>query len=84
MRDKDKVALGRIVMAHREHVIAIQPFGKGLLGTTLRYPYELREPKTYFQGIRSRKMPKDMVSLASHILDTKAGPFRLRKIQGSV
>ena len=75
MRDKDKVALGRIVMAHREHVMAIQPFGKGLLGTTLRYPYELREPKAYFRGIRSRRMPKDMVSLASHILDTKAGHF---------
>ncbi len=75
MRDKDKVALGRIVMAHREHVMAIQPFGKGLLGTTLRYPYELREPKAYFRGIRSRRMPKEMVSLASHILDTKAGHF---------
>jgi len=35
MRDKDRVALARIVMAHREHVMAIQPFGKGLLGTTL-------------------------------------------------
>ena len=35
-------------MAHREHVIAIQPFDKGLLGQTLRYPYELRQAKSYF------------------------------------
>lgn len=75
MRDKGKVALARIVMAHREHVIAIQPFGKGLLGTTLRYPYELREPGPYFRGLRSRKMSKDMVALAVHILDSKAGRF---------
>jgi Ku protein len=75
MQDKDKVALARIVMAHREHVIAIQPFGKGLLGTTLRYPYELRDSNPYFRGIHKKRMPKDMISLASHILDTKTGHF---------
>ena len=75
MQDKGKVALARIVMAHREHMIAIQPFGKGLLGTTLRYPYELRDSNPYFRGIRKKRMSKDMVSLASHILDTKAGHF---------
>ena len=75
MQDKGKVALARIVMAHREHAIAIQPFGKGLLGTTLRYPFGLRDSNPYFRGIHKRRMPKDMVSLASHILDTKAGHF---------
>jgi DNA end-binding protein Ku len=75
MQDKERVALARIVMAHREHILAIQPYGKGLLGVTLRYPYELREPNAYFRGIRNKRMPKDMVSLASHILDSKAGHF---------
>jgi DNA end-binding protein Ku len=75
MQDKGKVALARIVMAHREHIMAIQPFGNGLLGTTLRYPYELRDPKAYFRGIRKKRMPRDMVALASHILDSKAGRF---------
>jgi Ku protein len=42
MKNKDRVALARIVMANREHVVAIEPFGKGLLGTRLRYPYEIR------------------------------------------
>lgn len=75
MRDKGRVALARIVMAHREHVLAIQPFDKGLLATTLRYPYELREPKSYFRGIHKKRSPKEMISLAAHILDTKAGHF---------
>ena len=75
MQDKGKVALARIVMAHREHILAIQPYGKGLLGITLRYPYELREPSVYFRGIRNKRMPKDMVSLAAHILESKAGHF---------
>src|SRR5262249_39186829 len=45
MKDSDRVALGRIVLARRERIIAIEPMGKGLLGTTLRYPYEVREEK---------------------------------------
>jgi Ku protein len=75
MQDKGKVALARIVMAHREHIIAIQPYGKGLLGVTLRYPYELREPNAYFRSIHKKRMPKDMVALAAHILDSKSGHF---------
>jgi DNA end-binding protein Ku len=75
MKDQDRVALARIVLTNREHVIAIEPLGKGLLGTTLRYPYELRDENDYFDDIKSPKISKDMVELASHILDTKAAHF---------
>jgi DNA end-binding protein Ku len=56
-------------------VIAIEPLGKGLLGTTLRYPYELRDEDEYFDDIKNPKISKDMIELASHILDTKAAHF---------
>ena len=75
MRDQDRVALARIVLTNREHVIAIEPLCKGLLGTTLRYPYELRDEDEYFGDIKSPKISKDMVELASHILETKAAHF---------
>ncbi len=75
MKDKDRVALARIVLTNREHIIAIEPLGKGLLGTTLRYPYELREEDDYFESIKSPKISKDMIELASHILDSKAARF---------
>src|SRR4051812_3081941 len=75
MKDKDRVALARIVMAHREHIIALEPLGKGLLGTTLRYDYEVRDEKDYFKGIPQPRIAKDMVKLAEHILDSKAGHF---------
>jgi DNA end-binding protein Ku len=75
MKDQDRVALARIVLTNREHIIAIEPLGKGLLGTTLRYPYELREEGAYFDDIKSPKISKDMIELASHILDTKAAHF---------
>jgi DNA end-binding protein Ku len=75
MKDKDRVALARIVLSNREHVIAIEPLGKGLLGTTLRYPYELRDEDEYFDDIKNPKISKDMIDLATHILDSKAAHF---------
>ena len=75
MKDQDRVALARIVLTNREHIIAIEPLGKGLLGTTLRYPYELRNEDEYFDDIKNPKISKDMIELASHILDTKAAHF---------
>ena len=75
MKRKDKVALARVVLANREHVIALKPLGKGLLGTTLRYPYELRDEDDDFDDIPSPRVSKDMVDLASHILDQKASKF---------
>jgi Ku protein len=75
MKDKDRVALARIVLSNREHVIAIEPLGKGLLGTTLRYPYELRDEDEYFDDIKNPKISRDMIELASHILDGKAAHF---------
>jgi DNA end-binding protein Ku len=75
MKDKDRAALARIVMANREHVIALQPLGKGILGTTLRYDYEVRDEKQYFASVPSVRAAKEMLDLARHILDTKAGYF---------
>jgi DNA end-binding protein Ku len=79
MRDKDRVAIARIVMAHREHIIALEPLGKGLIGTTLRYGYEVRDEKAYFKDIPSTRIARDMVKLAEHILDSKAGHFDPKK-----
>jgi DNA end-binding protein Ku len=75
MRGKSMVALGRVVLSKRERVITLQPWGKGLLGTTLRYPYEVRDEEIYFDAIGEVKIPKDMLVLAEHILDTKAARF---------
>jgi DNA end-binding protein Ku len=81
MKDKGRVALARIVFANREHILAIEPWGKGMLGTTLRYDYEVRDEAEVFKGIASPRVPKDMVSLAGHILDSKAGHFDASKFK---
>jgi DNA end-binding protein Ku len=75
MKNKGRVALARIVLTNREHIIAIEPLGKGLLGITLRYPYEVRDEQAYFDAIKTPKISQDMIELASHILDSKAAHF---------
>ena len=75
MKDKGRVALARIVFANREHILAIEPWGKGMLATTLRYDYEVRDEAEVFKGIPNPRVAKEMVSLAGHILDSKAGHF---------
>ncbi|GAC1549676.1 MAG: Ku protein [Beijerinckiaceae bacterium] len=75
MRGKDMVALGRIVLARRERVMMLQAWDKGLLGTTLRYPYEVRDAESYFSDIADIKISREMLGLAEHILESKAADF---------
>jgi DNA end-binding protein Ku len=75
MRDKGMVALGRVVLSKRERVVMLQARGKGLLGATLRYPYEVRDDAIYFGDIPDVHIPKDMLALAEHILESKAATF---------
>jgi len=75
MRGKAMVALARVVLAKRERVIMLQPWDKGLMGTTLRYPYELRDAKEYFDDLPTIKVASDMLKLAEHILKTKEADF---------
>ena len=75
MRGKGMVALGRLVLSKRERVIALEPYDKGLLGTTLRYPYEVRKAEGYFCDLPDLTIAPDMRKLAEHILDSKAAEF---------
>jgi DNA end-binding protein Ku len=81
IRKEGMVALGRVVFTSREHVMALEPRGKGLLGITLRYPYEIRKEEQYFDDIENEKIPKDMLELASHIVETKSGHFNPKKFE---
>jgi DNA end-binding protein Ku len=75
MRRKRMVALGRLLLSKRERVIALEAYDKGMLGTTLRYPYEVRSAEDYFCDLPELTIAPDMLTLAEHILDRKAGEF---------
>jgi len=75
MRRQDMVGLGKVVISRRERIVMLEPFEQGLMATTLRYGYEIRDAKPYFEDIPPMKLPDEMVKLAEHILDTKSGHF---------
>jgi len=75
------MALGRVVFTSREHMIALEARGKGIMGITLRYPYEVRDEKDYFDDISAERVTKDMRELAVHIIRTKTGHFHPDKFE---
>jgi DNA end-binding protein Ku len=75
MRGKRIVALGRVVLAKRERVIMIEPWYEGLVATTLRYPYEIRDVKEYFSDIPDVAIEPEMLALAEQILHSKTADF---------
>ena len=81
IREMNKVAIGRVVLTNREHIIALEPLDKGLMGTLLRYPYEVRSADEYFDDIQDVKVTKDMLDLARHIVNQKAGHFEPDKFE---
>jgi DNA end-binding protein Ku len=56
-------------------MIMLEAWDKGLIGTTLHYPYEIREATEYFDDIPDVKVAPDMLKLADHILKSKASDF---------
>lgn len=81
IRKEGTVALGKVVLTSREHIIMLEPRDNGMMGVTLRYPYEVRAAKEYFDDIDKEKIPKDMLDLAIHIVETKKGKFDPSKFE---
>jgi DNA end-binding protein Ku len=81
IRSLDRVALARLVLTSREHVIALEAREKGLMGMLLRYPYEVRDQAEYFEEIQDVKITKDMLDLARHIVEQKSGHFDPSKFE---
>jgi DNA end-binding protein Ku len=81
MAKKKMVGTARVVMARRERVIMLEAFGKGIMGTTLHYPYEIRSEEGAFEDIPDLKLPDQMVGLAEDIIDRMSGEFQPDKFE---
>jgi DNA end-binding protein Ku len=81
MRDEKRVALARVVLYRRERIIMLEALGKGMLATTLRYAYEVRSEQPVFDDIPDIKVSGEMLKLATHIMEQKAGHFDPRTFE---
>ncbi|MEO9336080.1 Ku protein [Mesorhizobium sp. SB112] len=75
LQQKKMAGLARIVLYRRERPVVIEPLGKGMLLTTLRYDNTVRKPDTVFGEIKDVKIDEEMIDLATHIIDKKKSKF---------
>jgi DNA end-binding protein Ku len=75
MARKKMVGIGRVVLSRRERMLMLQPRGKGILATTLRYPYEVRQDAEIVADIADVELPEEMLEIAEHIIERKTGHF---------
>ena len=75
MRQAKKVALGQLSVRGSEKLVAIKPCGKGLLLETLRYADEVRQGRAFFSDIDDIKPDKELLELATHLIEKRTAPF---------
>jgi DNA end-binding protein Ku len=75
MRARKVVGLGRVVLYRRERIVMLEPRGKGIAARTLRYAYEVRDDRDYFDDIGEVKVADEMLELAAHIIEKKMTRF---------
>lgn len=74
--EKKKVgALARTVLFRRVRNLFIRPASEGMIATTLQFDYEVRAADQAFEGIPDIRIPREMLDLARHIIETKRGQF---------
>ncbi len=75
MRSKNRVAIGRVVMSGREHIVALRVQDRGFVLTTLRYAAEVRGAAGYFEDIKNGEVNKAQLQLAEQLIDSMTSPF---------
>jgi DNA end-binding protein Ku len=75
MRKKGVVGVAGVVLQKRERIVKLEPLGKGLLATTLRYVSQVRDQRAAFEDIADIELQKEMLDLAAHIIETKMSTF---------
>ena len=75
LKQSKKIGLGQLVARGQASVVALRPHGKGLMIETLRYADELQNSEQYFSGVPGAKPEKELLSLATELIERKAGEF---------
>lgn len=77
LRASGKIAIGRVVMSSREHMVAIAAFEKGFRMTTLRTAEEVKQSEQFFEHIRDGDIPKNQLALADQLIESISEPLNL-------
>ncbi|MBO0764137.1 MAG: Ku protein [Hyphomicrobiaceae bacterium] len=75
MRAEKMVGLARVVLFRRERIVMLEPRDKGITVTSLHYANEVHQAANYFDEIPNLDLPKQMLELATHIIEKMTGTF---------
>jgi DNA end-binding protein Ku len=75
LRESNKIAVGRVVINGQERTVAIRPLGTGLLGNSVRYADEVRNPEDYFRTIAEANVDEDQRAIMEQIIKRKTKEF---------
>ncbi|WP_163270932.1 Ku protein [Chelativorans alearense] len=81
MRRKDVAAVGKAVLFRRARALLLRAQGLGLVAHTLNFDYEVRQAGELFDELPEFKVEGEMLNLAKHIINTKAGSFDPRTFE---
>lgn len=75
MRATNRVAIGRVVLSNREHIVALKVHEQGFVLSTLRFANEVRSATPYFEEIRPREVDANQMQLAQQLIEQYTKPF---------
>ena len=75
LKKSGKVGIGQISVRGRETLVSLKPCGKGIVLETLRYEDEVRKAQSYFREIPDTKPSKDLLDLATTLIEQRSAKF---------
>jgi DNA end-binding protein Ku len=75
LKDTGKIGVGQFILRGHGNIVAIKPFGKGLILEVLRHANEIRPADALFKEITEVKVDKEALHLAKELIKRKGGKF---------
>jgi DNA end-binding protein Ku len=79
LQASDKVAVGRVVMHEREHLVALRPYGNSILMETLNYADEINDPNDFPELRKPVEVTTEEIELAGELIRVMKKPFNLKE-----
>lgn len=79
LRQSRKAGVGQLAVRGREQLVTVKPCGRGLVLEVLRYADEVNQAASYFRSIGGAKPDKELLDLATTLIDKKTAPFDARE-----
>ena len=75
LRQSRKAGVGQLAVRGQEQLVTVKPCGRGLVLEVLRYADEVNQATSYFRSIGDAKPDKELLDLATALIDKKTAPF---------